>query len=438
MAGGGINWKKAFILAGALIALVIGSGFATGQEIMQYFSAYGVQGMLALLVFAVAFVYYNYNFAKVGAEQRYEVGNDVYKYYCGRHLGAFFDYYSTAFCYMSFFVMVGGAASTLNQGFGVPTWIGGLLLTAIVVLIVCLGLNKLVDIIGVIGPIKIAFFIAVGAIVLALDWSQIPAGLAAISTGELAGAAEGEGITQAGDNWLASGLSYAGFVLLWFASFTTLLGSNNERRDLNAGIVIATVVICAAIAIITFAQIANVNTSVDGGQTYVWNAAIPNLILAGRLWSGLSYVYAVIVFIGICATAVPLLYNPVARFAKEGTPRFRALAIALGVAGLLIGLYVPYATLVNVIYVLNGYVGAVLIVFMLWRNIQDIRVRRAAAAAGETQVEGEDAGAQVAGVPADEDPAFEKPCEEAVEFVEELEERAERGDGGEGAGGKTP
>lgn len=377
--GTGIDWKRALVLAGAIIALVIGSGFATGQELLQYFSSYGVQGLAVLGVFAVAFIYYNYNFAKVGSEQQYQNGNRVYRYFCGKHLGAFFDYYSTAFCYMSFFVMVGGAASTLHQGFGIPEWVGGLLLTGIVVCITIAGLNKIVDVIGVIGPIKIAFFIVVALVVLVMDWSHISEGLEAIATNNLVGAAEGEGITQAGSNAMVSGLSYAGFVLLWFASFTTLLGANNKRRELNAGIVVATVVICLAIAVISLAQISNINTGSDG--TYVWNAAIPNLILAGKIWPGLTVVYAVVVFVGICATAVPLLYNPVARFAKEGTPRFRALAVVLGMSGLVIGLFVPYRTLVNVVYVLNGYIGAVLILFMLWRNVKDALARRGVAIA---------------------------------------------------------
>lgn len=372
--GSGFSLKKAIILAGAIIALVIGSGFATGQELVQYFTAYGLGGFAVIAVFAIIFIYYNYNFAKVGSEQKYEVGNDIYRYYCGKYLGTFFDYYSTLFCYMSFFVMVGGASSTLTQGFGVPEWVGGILLTAIVVTIVCLGLSKLVDIIGVIGPIKIAFFLGIGIIVLVMDWPQIQSGLDAIQSGQLTGAQGGEGIVKAGDNWLISGLSYAGFVLLWFASFMTLLGAKNERRSLNAGIIIATVVICAAIGIIYMAQVANINTG--SGGVFVWNAPIPNLILADKVWPPLSLVYAVIVFFGICATAVPLLYNPVARFAKEGTARFRILAIALGAAGLIIGLFFPYRMLVNVIYVLNGYIGALLLIFMVVRNVRDIAGRR--------------------------------------------------------------
>ena len=71
-----------------------------------------------------------------------------------------------------------------------------------------------------------------------------------------------------------------------------------------------------------------------------------------------------------------MLYNPVARFAKEGTPRFRLLAIGLGVAGLIIGLFFPYRMLVNVIYVLNGYIGAVLLIFMVIKNIRNILEKR--------------------------------------------------------------
>ena len=57
-----VSWKRVLILAGAIIAFTIGSGFATGQEIIQYYTAYGVKGLLVILVFLVAFLYYNFNF----------------------------------------------------------------------------------------------------------------------------------------------------------------------------------------------------------------------------------------------------------------------------------------------------------------------------------------------------------------------------------------
>ena len=148
-----VNWGRVMILAGASHCIYHRLRILpTGQEIIQYFTAYGVQGIFTVLLFAVCFIYYNYNFAKAGAEEHFEKGNDVYKFYCGKYVGTFMDYYSTIFCYMSFFVMVGGAASTLNQQYGLPFVVGGVILAALAIFTVVGGLNSLVDKIGMVGP----------------------------------------------------------------------------------------------------------------------------------------------------------------------------------------------------------------------------------------------------------------------------------------------
>ena len=166
---------------------------------------------------------------------------------------------------------------------------------------------------------------------------------------------------------------------LWFASFTAALGSNNKKKELNYGIIGGTVAVCVAIAVVMFAQISNINTPMIGSSdTFVWNADIPNLILAAKIWKPFSAIFAIIVFAGIYTTAVPLLYNPASRFAKEGTSQFKILTIVLGVLGLIVGLFLPFRVLVNIIYVLNGYVGAVLILFMIYKNIKDLMNKKKA------------------------------------------------------------
>lgn len=367
-----VSWKRVLILAGAIIAFTIGSGFATGQEIIQYYTAYGLKGILAVALFAVFFIYYNYNFAKAGAEERFEKGNDVYKYYCGNYVGTFMDYYSTLFCYMSFFVMIGGAASTLHQQYNLPSWVGGAILAALTVMTVIGGLNSLVDKIGAVGPAIVILCIGIGVLTLFKSGGNIGQGLEVIKTGAYA-EANGELIKSAGPNWVISALSYAGFVLLWFASFTAALGANNKKKEIEYGIYGGTIAVCVAIVLIMLAQIANINTaSLSGQGIFVWNADIPNLILAESIWKPFASIFAIVVFAGIYTTAVPLLYNPCARFAKEGTPRFKFLTIGLGLIGLVVGLFLPFRVLVNIIYVLNGYVGAILILFMLWKNIKDV------------------------------------------------------------------
>lgn len=199
-----VSWKRVLILAGAVIAFTIGSGFATGQEIIQYFTAYGTKSLLVIAVFAVAFLYYNFNFAKAGAEQKFERGNDVYKYFCGKYVGTFCDYYSTIFCYMSFWVMIGGAASTLHQEYGLPQWVGAVILTVLTILTVVGGLNSLVDAIGIVGPIIVVLCIGIGLITCISDGGNIATGLEIIKEGAYEAAAAGETIKNAGANWLIS------------------------------------------------------------------------------------------------------------------------------------------------------------------------------------------------------------------------------------------
>lgn len=377
MSGEKIDIKRVTILAGAVIAFTIGSGFATGQEIIQYFTAYGLKGILTVILFAVFFLYYNFNFASAGAKERFERGNDVYYYFCGKKIGLFYDYYSTIFCYMSFWVMIGGAASNFNQEYGWPLWAGAVILTLLAVITVVGGLNSLVDAIGIVGPIIVILCIAIGLISTVRDAGNISAGLEVIRTGAFEGPlAETETIKNAGANWVVSALSYAGFVLLWFASFMAALGSQNTKKNLRWGIIFGTIAVCVAIVLVSLGQIANINTTDLAGKEYVWSAAIPNLILAERIWKPFSAIFAVVVFAGIYTTAVPLLYNPAARFAKEGTPQFKMLVIILAVVGLIVGLFLPFRTLVNIIYVLNGYVGALLILFMVWKNIKDFRAKK--------------------------------------------------------------
>ena len=52
-----LDVSRMFIIGGACIALLIGSGFATGQEIMQYFVAYGHAGLISILLMFALFTY---------------------------------------------------------------------------------------------------------------------------------------------------------------------------------------------------------------------------------------------------------------------------------------------------------------------------------------------------------------------------------------------
>jgi len=105
----------------------------------------------------------------------------------------------------------------------------------------------------------------------------------------------------------------------------------------------------------------------------VAGAQIPVLILAKKISPTLAIIYTAIVVTEIYTTAGPLLWTPVKRFAPdEKSSRYRMLLLVLGVIGIFVGLRVSFAKLINVIYVINGYVGFMMLFLMI---ITDVRVR---------------------------------------------------------------
>jgi uncharacterized membrane protein YkvI len=100
---------------------------------------------------------------------------------------------------------------------------------------------------------------------------------------------------------------------------------------------------------------------------------IPTLVLAREISPILAIFFTIIVFTEIYTTAGPLLWAPVKRFAPdEKSNRYRLLLMIMGAVGIVVGLVVPFDKLINVIYVINGYVGFLLFFMMV---ITDFRTR---------------------------------------------------------------
>ncbi|MEG2893704.1 MAG: hypothetical protein RR840_10145 [Clostridium sp.] len=354
-----VRIKMVITFAGAVIAFLIGSGFATGQEVLQYFASYGYLGIAGALLTLVLLVYVCSSFITVGQSQNFEKGSDIYSYYCGKKLGKFFDYFSTLFCFLSFTVMVSGAGATLNQHYELHPMVGGLIIAALVLITVLMGLNKIVDIIGKIGPLIVVISILLGLYSIFKNMEYLDPSIVASSIASLT---EGGSLITASSTWYFAAFSYVGFCMLWLAAFLAAMGSRaNNKKEAMIGGVAGAVSFSIAVMVVALGLMACIN-SVVGSQ-------IPMLILAKDVAPMLATIFAVIIMAGIYTTAVPLLFNVVSRVTNEGTREFKLWTIGLAVGGAIIGLLLPFAKLVNVVYVINGYVGAILLAIMVGRSI---------------------------------------------------------------------
>jgi uncharacterized membrane protein YkvI len=335
-----------------VLAFLIGSGFASGQEILQYFASYQYESILVGIVIIAILFFANYCFVYAGNREKFTKGSEVFNFYCGPIVGKFFDYFAAIFCFMSFVVMLGGIGATVNQQYGIPGVIGAVGLAISAGLTVIFGLDAIVNIISKIGPALVVLSILIGLFTLFNSFSVIPEGAELIKTKQVT-------VMQASTNWFLAGCSYGGFCLMWLAGFMAQLGSEYEHnsKELQLGQFIGVFMLILACVIVGFAQVANIR-EVAGTQ-------VPNLVLAQKLAPALAHGFAIIIVLAIYTTACPLLWTVSSRFTTQGSKNYKILTAALAVVACFVALKIPFNTLVNYIYVLNGYGGALLIIFMV-------------------------------------------------------------------------
>lgn len=350
------HFIKILGVCGACIAFYIGAGFATMQEVMQYEASYGSRFFVVIIIAALIYVYTNFSFISNGYRKKIKNGCDIYKLYCGKNIGKFYEYFSAFFCYMCFIVMCGGANSTAMEQWGLPNGAGAVILALLSVLVVLMGLNGILKNLKILGPIIIFAILIIALWTSITGWYNFPSGLKKVD-------AHVYDIMQVGNgNPLASGASYGGFVILWFAAFLAELGGKSNIKIVNWGMVLSTFAIFGVATICCVALISNIDAT--------WNVGVPALKLASQIHPAFAETFTFIIFIGIFTSAVPLLWTGVRKVSNEGTSLYKRITIVGGGVGCIVACCIPYKGLLNVLYGLNGYLGFVLIAFMI---VNDIR-----------------------------------------------------------------
>ena len=339
-------------LSGAFVACAIGSGFATGQEVLQFFTVYGKGGILGAIVNTVLFAFCGFAFMRQGYQYSLSDPRKVSEFYFGRKLGPAAEIIMQIFLYGVFVIMIAGASATLNEFFGIPPMVGRVLMAVIVFLTVILGLEKLSDVLGGLGPVIIVFALATGVY--------------GIFSGKLDFSAEtmqaASSIMPAASNWLFSSILYPGFNAVIVLFLSCGLGAKaNNREEASWGGAIGGMLFGLAVLVMNLGLTAHIGE--------IAAKSVPTLVIAGKIFRVFAVVFTVIICCGIYTTAVPMLWGPVRHFAEDGTKKARLLALGLSLVGILLGM-TDFKKLVNIIYPFSGYAGILLMVLTAVRLIR--------------------------------------------------------------------
>ena len=347
-----IDSKAVIRTAGSFVAGAIGSGFATGQEIMQFFSAYGVKSIIGSAVTALIFSFCGYSFLTDGYKLAPEEGGEIIEYYIGRIPGRIFRVLILFLQFSVFVIMITGAGAIGSEIFGFHSLPGRMIMAALSFGAVILGLNRMSRITGVIGIVVIA--------------SAITAGLFGFlsSSGTISEAdkiAAGADIVKTDGGWLWSGILYPALNIVAVSNLGCMLGkkSAGEKEAALSGI-LGGVLFGAAVCCVDLGLLANLAD--------VYSLDIPSLAVAEKLHPLFRLFFSCMILCGIFSTAVSALWCFTSRFAKEGTAAFTAVAAAAALSAIFIG-QTEFKTLINIVYPIFGYCGLFLLLGIVIKRL---------------------------------------------------------------------
>lgn len=335
------NPLKVIKIAGAYIAWVIGSGFATGQEVLQFFSSYGWMSYAVVGINLAGFILLGYLLMRAGFENKNDACFDHFRFFCGKVLGTGYSWLITVTLLLLIPVLFSGGGATLNEYYNIPKPIGSAVLAAAVLAVYLIGFEKMVGIISKLGPVIILFSLAVGIISLIQSWGSweaVPVYAEALEP------------FRAAPLWWLSGLLYLGLNFFPGSTYFTQLGASaDSRKELKWGAACGGIVVLLSIVIMSTSIMLNGNA--------IAGLDIPVLYLAQRISGIFGAVFSVMLVLGIFSSCSVMMWS-VCKNLTAKTHKNTLTAIGVAVFGYVISLF-SFSKLLGTVYPLIGYAGLV-------------------------------------------------------------------------------
>lgn len=332
--------KKSFQMGGAFIGVIVGAGFASGQEVLQFFTSFGMLGILGTVIATALFAFLGMNLMQLGSRLQTKSHQHVIYHICGRVLGTAIDFIITFFLFGVTVVMFSGSGAIFEQQFGIPGTVGNLLMAVLTIATVLMSVQKVIALISAFTPfLLLAVIVITGYSLVNFDFAS--ADFAAASA------------NQAAPNWLMGGLLYVSYNLAAGAAMMTVMGGTvKDEKVAGWGGIIGGLGLGLLILLINISMLTDLKALAA--------VPMPMLVLANNISPLLGGLMSIILLGMIYNTAVGMLYAFSARIVKPDSPKFK---VSVGIFGAVAfgSSFVGFVTLVGTVYPVMGYLGFALI-----------------------------------------------------------------------------
>ncbi|MGI6706450.1 MAG: hypothetical protein ACOX6S_09435 [Clostridia bacterium] len=149
--------KKAIQIAAAYVGTVVGAGFATGQEIMQFFTIYGEKSFYAVLLTTVLFIVLGIRIMELGKCCGSSSYGDITEGFFGKKIGKIVNLFMMLALIVTTAAMLAGAGALFEEQFSIPLLLGVFFTGILTVLTIIAGIKGLMSVNVIFVPIMVLF-----------------------------------------------------------------------------------------------------------------------------------------------------------------------------------------------------------------------------------------------------------------------------------------
>ncbi len=326
--------KNIIKVASVFIGAVVGAGFASGQEILQFFTVYGQRGAAGLVLAGLLFCLVSVSVLDYIYRFRYHNYTDFITSLMGRYAGTIVEVTVMLFLLISFFVMTTGSGALFQEYIGIKAVYGAAIMSAACCIVFLFNFKGIVAINTAIAPILVLGIGFLGVyICLFLNLPVYN---------------DQESLRYLG-NWVSSSIVYVSYnSIILVTILATLLPYLNTRRVAIGSAVVGSGLLCIT-GLVVYAL-------TNLFYPAVLDYEIPLLQVIERFNISIRDFYTFILFFAMFTSAVSAGFCFLNKVSGGSTFRFNLCAAAMCITAIPLSL-IGFSNLVKAMYPLFGYMG---------------------------------------------------------------------------------
>lgn len=343
------KWTSVMLVAATYIGTVVGAGFATGKEIVTFFSIYGALGTIGIFISGSLFVFVGTKMMILSSRIQAYSYQEFNQYLFGRKIAKVVNSLILPVLVGVTAVMLSGAGAVFKEQIGLPYQFGIIVTLLLCYFVMRKGLNGILAVNSVTVPVMIGFSLLIAGIIITRSPDSVMQH-AFIGITEI----------KQSVSWVIAPFTYAAFNLATAQAVLVPLGK--EIKDES---VLRWGGILGGIGLTLILLTSHISLSMFPGIFYY---EIPMAEVVKMFGVVVHFLFLIVIYSEIFNTVIGNVFG-IARQLECTFNWSQGTAVCVILSVIFVISQMGYGPLLTLLYPLFGYMGLFVLVFLVFKTM---------------------------------------------------------------------